>query len=426
MQNSPTNTWLRAAIDVLQWILLAGMLVFYALFLEVQVAAPFGTDYAKFYYAAFQALHGRPLYAVMDSAVFGIRESLFYQFTLVLDPPLHMPQVVAAYIPLALLPFSMSYRIWYVFSLAAGLGSCAICWRVLYRPRGSRRVLLWMWIAFLGFFPTFTAVRLGQGALAFFLLATIAWWSVRNGHTRRGGIALGIAVSLRSFGALLLVYFLIKRQWRLLFWSAGAYAATLAASLPLVGLDSYDDWLNVMRGVAIQGRNWNASLSGFFSRLLAPEPALLLTAAGSLLGLGLLVWLSWPARHIQPDTDHDDLTFSLALALMLLLSPLGWMYYFPILFLALFVIWRQTASPPQRKLRWALLPAWLLSNIPTIQHQTSELTDPLAWWTWNSVYFYALLIIVGMLVVMAAPTPAEVNVPDIEPASSSGQTPLAR
>lgn len=104
------------------------------------------------------------------------------------------------------------------------------------------------------------------------------------------------------------------------------------------------------------------------------------------------------------NSRRDDLTFSLALALMLLVSPLGWMYYFPIQFVGVLVVWRQTADS-QRRLRWVLLPTWLLSNFFTVQHEALELTGPLGWWTWNSVYFYALLIFSGLLAFMAAHAP---------------------
>lgn len=394
--------WRRAAADVGQWTLLIALLAFYVQVAAIQAAHPYGTDYAKFYYSASQALHGRPLYTVMDNALFHVPAAVFYQSSLIQNPPLHMPQVMAAYAPLALLPFAVSYGVWTTLSLAAGLGGCAICWRQLYGPGANRRQLVWMWIALLAFFPTFTTVRLGQGALLFFLPAACVWWAARSGHTRCAGIALGLAVSLRSFGALLLFYFLLKRQWRLLFWAGAAYAATVAASLPLVGIDAYRDWLQVMGGVDIQARNWNASLAGFFARLLPTEPALLATAACSLFWLALLTWLSWPRPQAQTDRRRNDLTFSLALALMLLLSPLGWMYYFPILFIGVFVIWQQTADGPLRRARWALLPAWLLSNVPTVQHLAAELTDPLGWWTWNSVYFYALLLFCALLAYLAA------------------------
>lgn len=406
MQNHLHNiAWGRAATLVAQCLLLAGLLAFYWLVIGTQAALPAGTDYTKFYFAAWQALHGQPIYAVMDPALFQADPSQFFQSTLVVDPPLHMPQVTAAYAPLALLPFTASFWLWSVLSLGAGLLACTILWRELYGPHANGRTLIWCWIALLAFFPTFTALRLGQGSLVFFLLAVLGWQAARHGHSRWAGIVLGLAFSLRTFGGLLLVYFLIKRQWRLLLWSAGTFVLTLAASLPLVGVNAYVDWLRIAGGLDIQGRNWNASLAGFFTRLLPPAPAALATAIGALLALALLAWLSWPrspatvqtAPADPPNSQRDDLTFSLALALMLLLSPVAWIYYFPIQFVGVLVFWRATAQHELRKLRWGLLPAWLLSNIPTAQHQVAELTDPLGWWTWNSIYFYALVIFTGLV-----------------------------
>ena len=405
LYHSPA-AWRRAAADVGQWTLLIALLAFYVQLAAIQAAHPYGTDYAKFYYSAYQALHGQPLYTVMDAALFNVPAAVFYQSPLVQNPSVHLPQVTAAYMPLALLPFPISYWLWTVLSIAAGLGSCAIWWRVLYGPQANWRVLLWMWIGLLAFYPTFTALRLGQATMVLLLLLTVGWQQARSGRSKWAGVAIGLAIILRTFAALLLFYFLLKRQWRMLLWSAGTFAATVVLSLPFVGVDAYGQWLAVTGGIDWQARNWNASLAGFFARLLPPQwgpAALLATAACSLFWLALLTWLSWPQPQAQPQPDRrrDDLTFSLALALMLLLSPLGWMYYFPILLIGVFVIWRQTADGSLRALCWVLLPVWLLSNVPTEQHLAAELTDPLGWWTWNSVYFYALIIFCGLLAYLA-------------------------
>jgi hypothetical protein len=400
-RNWRRGNWRRTAVDVLQGALLVALLALHWQVIALQITLPAGTDYTKFYFSAQQALRNRPLYAVMEADFFGVPAEQFFASPLVQDPPLHMPQTTLLYAPFALLPFAQSFWLWSALALAAGLGACTILWRVLYGAQARGRTLVWIWIVFLAYFPTLTAQRLGQGALIFFLLATLGWWAARSGRSREAGIALGLAVSLRTFGGLLLLYFLFKRQWRLLLWSGATFAATLAASLPLVGGDAYRDWLNIAGGLNIQARNWNAALAGFFARLLPPQPAFVLTAICTLLCLALLVRLSWPASAPPRDQRRNDLTYSLALALMLLLSPVGWMYYFPIQFVGVLVFWRQTAAGQARALRWALLPPWLLSNIPTVQHPAAELTDPLGWWTWNSVYFYALLLFSGLLAYMA-------------------------
>lgn len=295
MPNFPLNSWRKATVNTLQLALLAILLSFYVLVIAIQIRLPAGTDYAKFYFSAYQALHGRSIYAVMDANLFGVPEAEFFQSSLVVNPPLHMPQVTVAYMPLALLPFAPSFWLLALLLILAGLVACTILWRVLYAPHASLATLVRIWLAFLAFFPTVTALRLGQGSLIFFLLATLVWYAARSGHSRSAGIALGLAVSLRTFGGVLIFYFLVKRQWRLLFWSAATFAVTVAAGILFVGLDGYLEWLRIATGLDIQARNWNASLAGFCARLLPSELALLATAFCSLLGLALLAWLSWPS-----------------------------------------------------------------------------------------------------------------------------------
>jgi hypothetical protein len=71
---------------------------------------------------------------------------------------------------------------------------------------------------------------------------------------------------------------------------------------------------------------------------------------------------------------------------MLLASPLGWIYYLPLMLIAVAGAWR--VSGP---LKWALVVAWILSTVPTPVRQAAEVVDPLSWFTWASIYFYAAL-----------------------------------
>jgi hypothetical protein len=105
----------------------------------------------------------------------------------------------------------------------------------------------------------------------------------------------------------------------------------------------------------------------------------------SLLGILALVWLAWP-RGGEPLPAIFDLGFGLTLALMILVSPLGWIYYLPLMLISIAGAWR--VSGP---LKWALVVAWILSTVPTPVLQAADVNDPLSWFTWASVYFYAAL-----------------------------------
>jgi hypothetical protein len=200
---------------------------------------------------------------------------------------------------------------------------------------------------------------------------------------------------MKLFVALLLVYFMVRRRWRLVVWSAATLLVTTAAGLLVFGPASFRDYLSALETVTWYASNWNASLLGFFTRIVGgsenvsivdvPGLAYALSYGLSLLAVLALVWLSWP-RGGEPLPAIFDLGFGLALGLMLLLSPLGWVYYLALMLIAVVGAWR--VSGP---LKWALVAAWILSTVPTPVLQAAEVNDPLGWFTWASVYFYAAL-----------------------------------
>ena len=65
-------------------------------------------------------------------------------------------------------------------------------------------------------------------------------------------------------------------------------------------------------------------------------------------------------------TAGFDLGYGLTLAVMLLVSPLGWMYYFPLLLLPGYAVWLLTREGRLRPLRWGLLVAWGSEHHPHV------------------------------------------------------------
>jgi hypothetical protein len=81
---------------------------------------------------------------------------------------------------------------------------------------------------------------------------------------------------------------------------------------------------------------------------------------------------------------------------MLLISPLGWMYYFPLLLLPFLIIWRIANQYKQSKLAKVAIVAWMLSTIPILQNSTAG-GNILVILSQGGVYFYSLLILISVL-----------------------------
>ncbi len=239
-------------------------------------------------------------------------------------------------------------------------------------PRLPRRVA--------GLFPTWASVVYGQVSLYLLLALVLVWRWTRNGHDGAAGLVLGVAAGVKLFVALPVLYFLLRRRWRLTACAAVAGVATLVIGLIAAGPDAYRSYFASAGSVTWYAASWNASLMGFFTRFLGGSENVPLVEApwlahGLAYGLSLamvagLAWLAWP-RPGQ-SAAVGELGYGLALALMLLISPLGWMYYFPAQLPALLIAWRWAGS---RRARVLCVAAVLLASAPSSLVPSEELNE---------------------------------------------------
>jgi hypothetical protein len=119
----------------------------------------------------------------------------------------------------------------------------------------------------------------------------------------------------------------------------------------------------------------------------------------SILGILSLLWFLRPQRAI-PAQKKTDLDFSIILVSMLLLSPLGWMYYFPLLSIPFLILWNLSEKgvyPIPLSLSLATL--LLLSNIPVTLIPTDEIQthNVLTVFLSSGLYFAALMGLMALL-----------------------------
>lgn len=106
----------------------------------------------------------------------------------------------------------------------------------------------------------------------------------------------------------------------------------------------------------------------------------------------------------EKSLSRYDIGFSLATVGMLLISPVGWMYYFPILILPFFVIWNASASLKSTYgYRLSAIVVWVISSISTefIPSSFKDMDEPFLWFTSAGYYFYALVALSMILIIMS-------------------------
>lgn len=243
-------------------------------------------------------------------------------------PNLNPPFAALLFVPLAAVSTSAALVIWASCIVASLVGAAAVISRTLQQP--------FMAIAPVAavLHPTLVAVAIGQMGIPLLLILTLAWSAERRQAARLTGLAIGLAVALKVFVAVLLVSLCIRREWRALAWTAVGAGIALAVGATVTGMDGYREWVLALRAPHDVAFPLNASLLGLIRRRVADPGLANAIWLGGAMALGVVVVaLLWRVR------DDVDRSWGIALAAALLLSPLGWIYYLPILTPVLLALW---------------------------------------------------------------------------------------
>lgn len=324
---APRSRWLRTAL--LGVLLLNVALQTWAAWREL---CDSGMDLRQDYLAAQRMLRGEDIFGRFSHAeVASLGGRL--QLDVGMWQNVHPPLLILLFTPLARLSFQSVALLWTIASVVVLVAlTVAIC-RLVALPIAP----FWCWTLALllpAWYPVWHHLHVGQLTiflLALLLAALIAW---RRGAHTLAGILVALATLIKMFPGFLLLYLLVRRQWRVV-------VAAAATALTIIGLQSLADptlWPRYFLEVApANAADWqaafgNGSLAGLTGRLLiggpeiapllyrpALEPLLRYLLQG--LALAWFVWVLWTRRHAPPDTVGE---YGLALIAALLLSPITW------------------------------------------------------------------------------------------------------
>ncbi|HID51332.1 MAG TPA: DUF2029 domain-containing protein [Anaerolineae bacterium] len=171
--------------------------------------------------------------------------------------------------------------------------------------------------------PIFFALRIGQANIATFFLVTLAFFENKQKNYRIVGIALALATILKLFPAVLIGWFLWKKQKTVVIW----FCATLGVLFSLnalflfftknnPALDFYYFryvFPNLKPPIAAD----NHSLSGFIQRVSLPAPWSATVTAVS--GIALILATLWSiAKAVRQGFDNIGLALILTTTLLLI------------------------------------------------------------------------------------------------------------
>jgi uncharacterized membrane protein len=183
---------------------------------------------------------------------------LFSQlFTSYIQPPTSALSLV----PLSFLPWREATRLALVLNHCFLFGAIGVT-LVTLRPTLSKP---WL-VAGLSLIVMLTSqiygsFTLGQWDALLCLLLALAFWGWQRGKAPVTGVCIAVAAMIKVIPGLLLLYFLWRREYRIVLWGAGATLVIFLLSLAYVGPDIWRSYLGTVLPAVLKGSTQYSNIS---------------------------------------------------------------------------------------------------------------------------------------------------------------------
>jgi Glycosyltransferase family 87 len=336
-----------------------------------------GYDLSAYLQASRHVLDGQPIY---NDAQLAGPYSPQAQF-LYLYPPF----LAVAMAPVAAIVGTDHRVVNWLWAAVGLLIAIAITAAMARRERIVPRAERWLLVAVvLAFPPVIGELVMGNVHLVLLGLLGGAWLAVRRGD-RAGetlaGVLVGIAILIKVFPVVVILWFLVRRRWAAVFAAAAAMAVLALATLPVVGLQPWLDYPKVILNQAAPIDAHDALAPSVWLAAIVPVGV---ARAGVI--VAVLAAVAWTARR-----RAEVVSFAVAVATSVLAAPALYHHY-----LALFVL------PMLVALRWAKPLGWIVvSYLLMFGGEQAALGD--AQWIINRVLpTLGALLLTAILVVNGA------------------------
>jgi hypothetical protein len=311
--------------------LLSVAVVYWAIVAVVSVAniPPRGSDadFAHFY-AAARAVRMGVGPGLYSSAVIARSDQLpgGCASSSVAIPYLNPPLLAVLFQPLTALPCGDAFRLWRMLSLALWAGITTLLARQVWRrciqleaslPASATAATFIVALSAFSF-PILDGLWLGQMHLLILAGIVLAEWLHERNRAVAAGMLLAFITLIKLVPAVLIVYFLLRRDWRVL--AGAALGSVLLLSVVLVGSGGLPTLAAMIPMLTLtSGHLWNNEAVITLHPVLGPA-----LVAGAALAFAVTVVLQHRMRRAVEDAV---LGYAWAISTMLLISPIVWLNY---------------------------------------------------------------------------------------------------
>lgn len=310
---------------------------------------------------------------------------------------LNMPIFIMLCWPLSKLNHLPAIMIWSSISFILGLIAASVAFKLTFSTAFIKQNRFFLYSAYLLLFSTIANVDVAQiGSVVAFLLI-VGYDAYKNKRYVLASVLWGIIISIKLFPGLLFFYVLRQRQYKM--FAIMAATVIILSVIPMLtyGMDIYASYFKLLPSVPWYGDSWNASIYGFLFRLFVDSSTLHhlhgIQMVYSALALTCLAWYVKQLYSLPAQNDKYHYQFCLTLIMMLLISPFGWIYYFPMLLLPLLITWSQAARMMEKQQIILWFTSLFLLNFPLWNIHATLMPSLLEKLSIGSFWFYGLMLL---------------------------------
>lgn len=236
------------------------------------------------------------------------------------------PNTLLFYLPLTLIPYKVAQGIFVISSLVATVACCYLSFKICLK-KFSKGMFLGLLALTLFSFPSKFNLGMGQNNTIALLLLLLSYYLYRNGKINFAGILLGLSFTLKTVFVFFILFFLLKRQWKLVLYSLVPLMTSIAIVGYVSNLELYKYYFTVIVPSLLNlvGREiyYNQGIIGFVSRL-----------SGNLdirryVTLLISVIVVWVTSHLAAINKKDEnLSFALFVTTLPLIDTYSWQHHF--------------------------------------------------------------------------------------------------
>ena len=352
-------------------------------------------DFPSFYTAANAYLKGLNPYEVLRAEFLPIPGKIPAN----LNPPFFLELIQ----PLTWIDYPHALVIWSMLLFCSGVTGAFLVFKIVFPQDYLKKNWPGLLLAYLALYSTIMDTVIVQMGAVLFLFVMSGYYFYIRGRDNLAGIFWGIIIAIKLFPALLFFLAFSQKRYKVVFVMLATFAVAWAIPLLSHGMSIYSIYFKMMPRILWFGDSWNASFNGFLYRIfvdVSDKTQSLLqiqTVYITLFTLTLLWYLRTIYSAKTRASNHG--TFCLTLAMMLFMSPLGWMYYFSLLIMPLIITWQNldATKPAFYKDSALWICCLFLINFPLSYIRVQEMSNIFFEAGICSLHFYGLLILIYIL-----------------------------